>query len=65
MSENFTDDLVSSNSWEKNYQNTICGVNITSKGFLVAFKSSFLLESQGHDLETGISLELFFNFSLN
>ena len=65
MSENFTDDLVSSNSWEKNYQNTICGVNITSKGFLVAFKSSFLLESQGHDLETGRSLELFFSFSLN
>ena len=65
MSENFTDDLVSSNSWEKNYQNTICSVNITSKGFLVAFKSSFLLESQGHDLETGRSLELFFSFSLN
>ena len=43
----------------------ICGVNTTSKGFLVAFKSSFPLESQGHDLETGRSLELFFNFSLN
>ena len=50
---------------KKNYQNMICGVNTTSKGFLVAFKSSFPLESQGHDLETGISLELFFNFSLN
>ena len=50
---------------KKNYQNTICGVNTTSKGFLVAFKSSFPLESQGHDLETGRSLELFFNFSLN
>lgn len=49
----------------KNYQNMICGVNTTSKGFLVAFKSNFLLEPQGHDLETGRSLELFFNFSLN
>ena len=66
MSENFTDDWVSSNSSEKkNYQNMICGVNTTSKGFLVAFKSSFPLESQRHDLETGRSLELFFNFSLN
>lgn len=50
---------------KKNYQNMICGVNTTSKGFLVAFKSSFPLELQGHDLETGRSLELFFNFSLN
>ena len=50
---------------KKNYQNMICGVNTTSKGFLVAFKSSFPLESQRHDLETGRSLELFFNFSLN
>ena len=50
---------------KKNYQNMICGVNTTSKGFLVAFKSNFPLEPQGHDLETGRSLELFFNFSLN
>lgn len=50
---------------KKNYQNMICGVNTTSKGFLVAFKSSFPLESQRHDLETERSLELFFNFSLN
>lgn len=66
MSENFTDDWVSSNSWgKKNYQNMICGVNTTKKGFLAAFKSSFPFESQRHDLETGRSLELFFNFSLN
>ena len=50
---------------EKNYQNMICGVNTTKKGFLAAFKSSFPFESQRHDLETGRSLELFFNFSLN
>ena len=41
----------------------ICGVNTTKKGFLVAFKSNYPLESQRHDLETGRSLELF--FSLN